>query len=315
MGQYTGEILSLIVAVSWTATAIFADIASHRLGAVTLNIIRMVLSLLMLGILLWVVVGGPYPVYADAATWFWLFLSGLVGYVFGDYCLFNSYVIFGSRYGQLFMTLAPPLAGIAGWLMLGETMSWHSWLAMLVTLTGIAISILVRGGGEGRHRLELKLPLKGVLFGIGAGVGQGVGLVLSKIGLEHYAAALPSDAPQAMDTFMPFAGTFIRAVAGLVGFLAIILIRGRLSDVGTALTDRKGMAFATLTTFFGPFIGVSLSLMAVQYAEAGIASTLMALTPVLIIVPYALINHQKISFKEVLGTLVTVIGVAMFFLL
>ena len=315
MGQYAGEIISLIVALSWTATALFADIASHRLGALPLNLIRMVLSLVMLGVLLWVSAGSPFPVYADTATWLWLLLSGLVGYVFGDFCLFNSYVIFGSRYGQLFMTLAPPLAGIAGWLMLGEKMSLHSWLAMLVTLTGIAISILVRGGGESRHKVELKLPLKGVLFGIGAGVGQGVGLVLSKIGLEHYAGALPSDAPEVMSVMMPFAGTFIRAVAGLAGFFALLLIKGQLSSVKTALSDRKGMTFATLTTFFGPFLGVSLSLMAVQYAEAGIASTLMALTPVLIIAPYALINHQKVSAKEIFGTLVTIAGVAMFFML
>ncbi len=315
MGQYAGEIISLIVALSWTATALFADIASHRLGALPLNLIRMVLSLVMLGVLLWVSVGSPFPVYADTATWLWLLLSGLVGYVFGDFCLFNSYVIFGSRYGQLFMTLAPPLAGIAGWMMLGERMSLHSWLAMLVTLTGIAISILVRGGGESKHKVELKLPLKGVLFGIGAGVGQGVGLVLSKIGLEHYTLALPSDAPEMMDIMMPFAGTFIRAVAGLAGFFTLLLVKGKLSSVRTAFSDRKGMTFATLTTFFGPFLGVSLSLMAVQYAEAGIASTLMALTPVLIIAPYALINHQKVSVKEIFGTLVTIGGVAMFFLL
>lgn len=315
MEQYTGEIISLIVALSWTATALFADIASHRLGALPLNLIRMVLSLVMLGALLWISAGSPFPVHADAATWFWLLLSGLVGYVFGDFCLFNSYVIFGSRYGQLFMTLAPPLAGIAGWLMLGERMSLHSWTAMLVTLTGIAISILVRGGGESRHKVKLKLPVKGVLFGIGAGVGQGVGLVLSKIGLEHYSAALPADAPQVMSTMMPFAGTFIRAVAGLAGFFVILLLQKRLGSVRAALSDRKGMTFATLTTFFGPFIGVSLSLMAVQYAEAGIASTLMALTPVLIIAPYALINHQKVTFKEIIGTLVTIVGVAMFFML
>ena len=49
---------------------------------------------------------------------------------------------------------------------------------MLVTLTGIGISVLNKGTS---HKLSLKLPLKGVLFGIGAGVGQGVGLVLSKV--------------------------------------------------------------------------------------------------------------------------------------
>ena len=183
--QYFGEIIALIVAFSWTATALFAETASKRLGSLPLNLIRMVLSWAFLSVILWIVTGAPYPMHASGKAWFWLALSGLVGYVFGDWCLFNSYIVFGSRYGQLFMTLAPPMAGISGWLMLGESMSWHSWLAMLVTLTGIAISILARGGEQ--HKLTLKLPLKGVLFGIGAGVGQGVGLVLSKIGLEYYA--------------------------------------------------------------------------------------------------------------------------------
>lgn len=311
--QYFGEIIALIVAFSWTATALFADIASHRIGALPLNLIRMAMSLLFLALLLWVFTGTPYPQFADGKAWFWLALSGLVGYVFGDYCLFNSYIVFGSRYGQLFMTLAPPVAGIAGWLMLGEAMSWHSWLAMLVTLTGIGYSILNRGGES--HKLTLQLPLKGVLLGIGAGVGQGVGLVLSKIGLEYYEASVPADAPEAISRLMPFAGTFIRAVFGLIGFMAILALRKSLGKVREALHDRKGMSFAALTTFFGPFLGVSLSLMAVQYAKAGIASTLMALTPVLIIVPYALINKQRITAKEVIGTFITITGVALFFLL
>ena len=311
--QYFGEIIALIVAFSWTATALFADIASHRIGALPLNLIRMAMSLLFLALLLWVFTGTPYPQFADGKAWFWLALSGLVGYVFGDYCLFNSYIVFGSRYGQLFMTLAPPVAGIAGWLMLGEAMSWHSWLAMLVTLTGIGYSILNRGGES--HKLTLQLPLKGVLLGIGAGVGQGVGLVLSKIGLEYYEASVPADAPEAIARLMPFAGTFIRAVFGLIGFTAILALRKSLGQVREALHDRKGMSFAALTTFFGPFLGVSLSLMAVQYAKAGIVSTLMALTPVLIIVPYALINKQRITAKEVIGTFITITGVALFFLL
>lgn len=308
---YLGETISLVVALSWTATALFADEASHRLGALSLNLIRMVLSLLMLGVMLWITTGAPYPTYASGSAWFWLALSGIVGYVFGDYCLFNSYIVFGSKFGQLFMTLAPPTAGITGWLFLGEQMRWTSWLAMAVTLFGIAFSIIVRSG----NTFKLKLPLKGVLYGIGAGVGQGVGLVLSKIGLDHYAASIPPDAPASVTTLMPFAGTFVRAVAGLVGFTIILALRKELGQVKAAVNDRKGMTFATLTTFFGPFIGVSLSLMAVQYTHAGIASTLMALTPVLIIAPYALIHHQRISFREVLGTSITMAGVAMFFLL
>ena len=311
--QHLGEIISLIVALSWTATAIFADIASHRMGALSLNLIRMGFSIVFLSVLLVIVTGSPFPLYADGATYFWLALSGLVGYVFGDMCLFSCYVLIGSKFGQILMTLAPPVAGIAGWLMLGEKLSWHSWLAMLVTLTGIAICILGRGGAS--HKLEIKLPWKGVLLGIGAGIGQGVGLVLSKIGLENYAAALPDDVSRGVTFMMPFAGTLIRAVTGFFGFFLILAIMGRTSQLRTAVNDRQGMKFAVLTTFFGPFLGVSLSLMAVQYANAGIASTLMALTPVLIIVPYSIINHQKISPKEILGAIITVTGAALFFLL
>lgn len=112
-----------------------------------------------------------------------------------------------------------------------------------------------------------------------------------------------------------FAGTFIRSVAGLAGFAILLACSKSLSSLGQAVRDRRGMKHAILTTLFGPFLGVSLSLMAVQYAKAGIASALMALTPVLIILPCSLIYKQKVSFKEVVGTFVTIAGVAMFFLL
>ena len=309
---YLGEIISLAVAFSWTATALLADLASHRIGAQPLNFIRMVLSLLLLSALLWIVTGHPYPAYADGPAWFWLAMSGLVGYVFGDFCLFNSYIVMGSRFGQLFMTLAPPVSGIAGYFLLGEQLGWKSWIAMAVTLAGIAMTILVRGGGGG---VKLNLPWKGVLFGLGAGIGQGLGLVLSKIGLDCYAAALPAEAPASMGTMLPFAGTFIRAVFGMAGFAIVLFLQKDFGSVGKALKDSKGMKYAFLTTMFGPFLGVSLSLMAVQYAKAGIASTLMALTPVLIILPYSIIYKQKVRLKEVIGTLVTVAGVALFFLL
>ena len=310
--QHLGEIISLVVAVSWTVTAIFADKASHRLGSMVTNVIRLVLASFFLAALLWITLGHPYPVYADGKAWLWLGLSALVGYVFGDWCLFNSYLSIGARFGQLFMTLAPPMAAIAGWILLGETLTWKSILAMAVTLSGIAISILSRGEG---HKVKLSLPLKGVLLGLGAGTGQGVGLVLSKIGMRHYEAAVPVDAPALMDTMLPFASTMIRALVGSLGFLALLALNKELPRLKAAAHDRKGLTYAIILTLFGPVFGVSLSLMAVQYTDAGIASTLMALTPVLVILPYAIMYKQRIRLKEILGVTVSMIGVAMFFLM
>ena len=310
--SHLGEIISLLVAMSWTVTALYADKASHRLGSTTANVIRLVLAAVFLGIILWVGIGYPYPVYADGKAWAWLAASALVGYVFGDFCLFNCYLSIGARFGQLFMTLAPPMAAIAGWVILGESLTWKAALAMVVTLSGIAISILAKGNGSHVH---LTLPVKGILLGLGAGLGQGVGLVLSKVGMEHYAAIIPPDAPASMDALLPLASTMIRAVVGGAGFLVVLGLQKKMSELKAARHDRKGLGYALIMTLFGPVIGVSLSLMAVRYTSAGIASTLMALTPVFILAPYAFIYHQRIKPREILGVVVSMTGVALFFLL
>ena len=309
---HLGEIISLVVALSWTVTALCADKASHRIGPMTTNVLRLVLASVFLSVILWICVGHPYPVYADGKAWAWLAASALVGYVFGDWCLFNCYVSIGARFGQLFMTLAPPMAAIAGWAILGETLSWRSGIAMAVTLCGIAISIISRGEG---HHVRLTLPLKGILLGLGAGLGQGVGLVLSKVGMEHYADIIPPDAPANMGILLPFASIMIRAIVGGAGFLVLMVLQKKTSELKSAAYDRKSLGYVLVLTLFGPVLGVSLSLMAVRYTSAGIASTLMSLTPVFILIPYAFIYKQRIRFREILGVVVSMTGVALFFLL
>lgn len=309
--MYLGEIISLAVAVSWTVTALFAEVASKRIGSLQFNVVRMFLSIVMLGLTLWCFTGSPVPLYANSDAWLWLSLSGFVGYLLGDYCLFNSYILIGSRFGQLFMTLAPIAAAFSAWAILGERMSFQAVVGMLVTISGIGLSVLNKGGGK--HRLSLKLPLKGVLFGIGAGIGQGVGLVLSKVGMNHYEQSIPAGEELVAD-LMPFASTMIRAITGFIGFFLVMIFQKKLSTMSVALRNRKGMNAALWATFAGPFIGVSLSLMAVQYTEAGIASTLMALTPIFILWPSSFFFGQKVTTKEIAGAVISVVGVSLFFL-
>lgn len=198
---YLGELISIGVAFSWTATALLSEFGSKRLGNLTLNVLRMALALLFSMVLFWVVMGEPLPTMgASAEACGWMLLSGLVGYVIGDFCLFQCYIIIGSRYGQLFMTLAPLAAALMAWVTLGQQMTMMSIVAMLVTLLGIGISVLGRGE---HHKVSLKLPLNGVLYAIGAAVCQGVGLVLSKIGMDHYEAV--ADMPEWL---VPFSANF-----------------------------------------------------------------------------------------------------------
>jgi drug/metabolite transporter (DMT)-like permease len=302
---YLGELISIGVAFSWTATALLSEFGSKRLGNLTLNVLRMAMALVFSLVLFGVVTGNILPPGASAEAAAWMLLSGLVGYVIGDFCLFQCYIIIGARYGQLFMTLAPLAAALMAWITLGQEMNGMSILAMIVTLAGISISVLGRGE---HHKVSLKLPLNGVLFAIAAALCQGIGLVLSKIGMDHY------DTTATPAWVIPFSANFLRCIAGIIGFGILLYFREGLSPLREALHDRKGMAVATATTIFGPFVGVGFSLMAVQYTEAGIASTLMALTPIIIILPSYWLFQQKITWKAVVGAFISVIGVSLFFL-
>ena len=195
---------------------------------------------------------------------------------------------------------------------------------MVVTLSGIAMTILSRKDDS----IKFNLPRKGIFFASMAGICQGFGLVLSKIGLEHYDAAIttlginsqavPDGAILPLPLFLgvPFAATMIRATMGLCGFFLLLVFfnkdwKARLSH---AVHDRKAMWCVLGATIFGPFIGVSASLLATQYTSTGIAQTLFALTPVLIIAPAAWLFHQKVTLREVVGAVISVGGVCLFFI-
>ena len=306
---YIGELISIGVAFSWTATALLSEFGSKRLGNLTLNVLRMGLALLFSLVLFGVVIGSPLPAGVPAEACGWMLLSGLVGYVIGDFCLFQCYILIGSRFGQLFMTLAPLSAALMAWITLGQQMKPMSIVAMLVTLFGIGISVLGRGN---HHMVSLKLPLNGVLFAIGAAMCQGIGLVLSKIGMDHYDVEAMAKAGVS-EWLIPFSANFYRCIAGIIGFTILLYYRDGIGHLREAMHDRKGLSVAIATTIFGPFVGVGFSLMAVQYTAAGIASTLMAMTPIIILLPSYWLFHEKITWKAVLGAFISVIGVSLFF--
>ncbi|MDP3437890.1 MAG: DMT family transporter [Bacteroidales bacterium] len=360
MQQYFGELIAIAVAVSWTFTALFFEFAGNRIGSLAVNLLRLFFAFFLLGALLYFTTGSFLPVNADGKTWLWMSLSGLVGFVFGDLCLFYSYILITARFSQLLMTLAPPFAAFFGWMMLGENLSPMGFLGMAVTMTGIAISILKRGGKtqpstsqsnasqpngsqsngsqsngseqikdetlvagvssisvvtdpgiSAKRGIHLHLPLKGVLLGLGGALGQGLGIVLSKIGMNHYAVA--SKGSQVAD-FIPFAATQMRIITGVIGFALIIFLTRRADLLRKGIKDRKAVAAIFMGAIFGPFVGVSLSLMAVQHTNTAVASTIMATTPIIILIPYVLLYKKKISFIEVLGAILSVVGVSLFFL-
>lgn len=296
--NYTAEFAALLTAIFWTITALAFEKASLKIGSLSVNIIRLFIGFTFLTLFTWIYRGIAFPVDIDNNSWGLLLLSGLVGFVFGDLFLFKSYTIIGSRFSMLIMTLVPPIAALFGWLLLDEKLSPMNYLGMSVTIFGIALAIFNRSG-KNKNKIKLKLSTKGILFAFGGAAGQAVGLVISKMGMKDYS---------------PFAATQIRLIAGMVGFVLLVTILGRWKNVFSAIRNKGGMTNTTIGSIFGPFLGVSFSLIAVQYKQAGIVSTIMSIVPVLIIAPAILIYKQKVSVLEIIGAVISVIGVSLFFI-
>jgi len=292
--NYIGEMAALGVAVSWTGSALFFEKAGRNIGSLSVNVLRIGMAIVLLGLATFVIRGSFFPTDATAEQWMWLSLSGFVGFFLGDWCLFHSYTIVGARMAQLIMTLAPVITAVAGFVLLGETISLHKVFAIAVVVSGILIAMLGKRG----DKLHFDLPIKGFIFALGGAFGQAFGLILSKKGIGN---------------FDPIAATQIRAFTGFACFVILLTVLKHWGNVREAVSSNSDMKAVFGGTVFGPFIGVSLSLFAVQHTSTGIAATLMGLVPIFIIFPSVIILKQKITIMQVLGAVISVGGSVLFF--
>lgn len=296
--DHAGELSALGAALCWTVTALAFESAGKRIGSMAVNLIRLFMAFVVLMVVCGITRGHVLPTDATAHNWIWLSVSGLVGFTVGDLCLFRALLILGSRRATLMMALVPPVSALGGWVLMGEMLAPMDWLGMALTVGGVAVVVSERGKDEGDVKGK-RVPVTGILLGIGGASGQAIGLALSKFG---------------MATYDPIASTQIRILAGIVGFSLLFLVIGWWPRVFSAVRDGRAMVGTGVGAFFGPFLGVVFSLLAVKYTDTGVAATIMALSPVLIIPPAVIIQKEKVTVRAVLGALVAVAGTGLLFL-
>ena len=295
--MYIGEIAAIMTAVCWAITSTAFEDAGKKIGSVNLNLIRLLFAFVFLSIFTLITRGLVLPFDASAQAWGWLLLSGLVGIVIGDLLLFEAFVRIGARISMLIYSSVPPLSGLIAYLFLGEAMTPMQILGMFITINGIALVIL--DGGRDGEKLKLKHPIAGILLAFGGALGQAAGYIIGKYGLGDYD---------------PFAATQIRLLAGIISFTLLFTLRGYWGNFLNAFKHPSALKSTVIGSFFGPFIGISLSLLAVQRINPGVASTLISITPVLLI-PYAIIvRKEKVVVKEIIGSLVAISGLALLFI-
>lgn len=151
-GSHSGEVAALMTAMFWTITALAFEAASKKIGSLIVNLFRLIIGFVFLSLFTWIYRGFLFPVDATPANWFYLVISGLLGFVFGDLCLFQAFVVIGARISMLLMALAPPITAILSWIFLREELAPKSWIGMILTLAGVALVVLKREDTEIRRR-------------------------------------------------------------------------------------------------------------------------------------------------------------------
>jgi drug/metabolite transporter (DMT)-like permease len=297
---FVGEAAALFTSVCWSASSTFFTKAGQLVGSVIVNRVRLVVAVVFL-VLAHLMLGMPLFSQIETYRWVWLSISGILGLVLGDAFLFQAFVLIGARLSMLMMSLAPIIASIFGWIILSEKLSFGQIIGILITVSGISVVVLEGNGKMRKRPKDLPQYLTGILFGFGGATGQALGLITAKKGL--------------VGDFPALTGTLMRMLAATFIMWALTFLIGKARiTVKTITQTPKSMLFIMGGAFTGPVIGVTSSLIAIQHTSVGVATTLMALPPVLLLPVGYMVFKERFGWLAILGTLLAVSGVALLFL-
>lgn len=292
---FQGEIAAIGAAIVWAvATWIYSQF-SHRFSALQLNIVKGVTASAMM--LMVLPFEGAVEQSIKTQHLIILAVSGVVGIAIGDSAYFASLKRIGANKTLLLESLAPPLSGVLALLALGSVLSVQSWLGVVVTT--LAVTFVIFQPSEANSEMSWS----GVAFGLLASVCQASGVVIS-----HY-ALVAGDLP-------PLLGAFIRLTVGVLAVMVVINLFEATPYKGIKQHLKELTSGALLwligAIFVGTFLALWLQQVALKHANPAIAQTLIATSPLFILIIY-LIKGQRVSAKSALGTLVAVGGISLFF--
>ncbi len=173
-----------------------------------------------------------------------------------------------------------------------------SILGILTTLIGISIVIL----DKNNNNAKFKITFYGLLAGLLAAFGQGLGLVLAKLAYND----------KEVHTLI---ATFIRITAAIIIMLPIsVALKKYKNPFKLFYNDKKSLLLVFIGSIIGPYLGITLSFLAVIHTKVGIASTLMSTMPLIMLPLSKIIYKEKLSGKAIFGAFIAVLGVAILFL-
>jgi drug/metabolite transporter (DMT)-like permease len=290
-------VYAILAAILWALSSSMLENLAHIISPKELNIFKGGIAILLL-------VGTSLLLGEDYQNLTWssvnlLLLSGVIGIGLGDTAYYAGLKDIGSRRALLLFALAPPMTALIAWIFLGETLNLLAWVGIFVTVGGVAWVVTERTPQE-TVKQEPKILRRGILMGVFASLGQAVGLVLSRSAMSD-------------GSITSLQSAALRLSAGVLFTLGWVLIsRQPLGKWQNSVDRKKTWGLLGLTAFIGTYICLWLQQLAVQGAPAGITQTLLSTSPIFIL-PIAALRGEKVSWRAVLGALISIFGVMLVF--
>jgi len=295
---FIGELAALGTSLCWAMGSNFFAAAGKTMGAVVLNRLRITMAAFFLVVALLLTHGSPWPFWASRTQVLLLAVSGVIGFVFGDTFYFRSILILGPGRGSTLACLAPPFTALLAIPVLGEHLGPLAILGMALTLAGVAWTVSDHTRIEHEH-FKGSLAI-GVVTGALGALGQAVGFILSKVALREGIDALSA--------------TVVRVTASAACMWILAIVGRDVARSLRALRHRGATASMTGGAFFGPFLGVTLLLFAVQRTEAGVAASIAAFYPIPTILISSRFHRETVTLRTFVGAMVAIAGIVLLFL-
>lgn len=293
--QYLGEIFASLTAVGWAASSIFFEAASKKSDGIVVNVVRLILGIIFLGIVTFLSRGMFFPLDSTSTNWTFLGISGIIGLFLGDMFLYESYILIGARISMVFMTMSPLMVGLFSYIFLGEKLTPLQILAMVITCTGVLLVVVKPKSKDSESK---KLSPKGIVFICIAVVFEALGNIFTKMGSQNYD---------------PSSSTQIRMICALGVFTFYLTFKRKWGNIFKTFLDKKLLFLITLGTITAT-AGITFLVAAFNLINTGVASTFSSVSPIIVIPISILVFKEKVRPREILGAIISVVGIAIFFL-
>lgn len=283
--------------LGWAVGIVLAQRPAGLLGAFEFVRIQLVACAALMGFLCTLL--GYWPT-VSWVHWPAFIASSSIGIVLGNLAMVACLRLGDPRRTELLLALMPVVVACMAFAWFDEHLTVNDFIGSTITLAGVFIAIAYNTPSEPKGAVESRsTTTKIVLLGLAAASCQGFGFLAIK--------------PALVAGTEPMAATALRLLTAAMLVTLIGLWPSKKLKAQAALTPAL-LGWTILPGFIGYGVCSSLLLFALTHLEAGVATVLGSLSPVLVLPIVWIKDKQRPSNSAVFGAIIALVGTSIIFL-